>query len=200
MAKRKINGIESDAVFAITILGGGYLLLRHSLPPLFNNETPEDRAALDDQQTADPTDNIFDTAYPAYLQNRAQLMLPLMQQFGVDNTRDVYLTAYRMFLDGNLTPDNSLYQICLIYHQLTAAVSGHIFTGDQEAANQALNMITNKWQLGAITELWQDEVGNAWFNGGNFWHVLRYGTWPMIYGLNPSDLAAQVKRLNNLPD
>lgn len=200
MAKRKINGLESDTVFAVTLLGGGYLLLRNSLPSLFNQVSPEDKATLDSVQSDTSTDNIFLGTSASYQQWFSPIEVSLFNQFGVTDYPSMYLAAYRTFLDGNLSPDNPLYLICEVYHQLHAAVTGHLFTGDQDSANQALAMLTNKWQVGALSELWAYEAGDAWGSANKLFQSIRNGTIPMIYGLNPTDLAAQVNRLNNLPD
>jgi hypothetical protein len=200
MARKRINGLEQDTVFAAALLGGGYLLLRNSLPSIFGSVSPEDKAVLDSTQTDLTPDNIFlgtSTPYQDWFSNTE---VSLLNQFGVTDYPSMYLAAYRAFLDGNLSPDNPLYLICVIYHQLHAAVTGHLFTGDQESAIQALGMITNKWQVGALSELWAYEAGDAWGSANKLFNSIRNGTIPMIYGLNPTDLAAQVNRLNNLPD
>jgi hypothetical protein len=199
MAK-KLNGIEEDVLVTGGLFLVGYSLIRNALPSIFGSVSPEDKQTLDEQQSDVSPDNVFSGISTSYQDWFSNVETSLFDEFGVTDFPSLYLTAYRAFLDGNLSPSNPLYLICQIYHQLHGAVTGHLYTGDQDAANQALNMITNKWQLGAISELWAYEAGNTWGDAASFFKSIRNGSWPMIYGLNPADLAAQVRRLNNLPD
>lgn len=201
MAAKRIGTIGDDALIIGGIFVIGYSLLRNDLPSIFGSVSPEDKAALDNQQTLDPGENIFNvqsTPYTDWTVSNGGLF-DQMQQLGVDTNTDFYLKIYRDFLDGNLSPNNPMYLICQIYHLLHGAVTGHILTGDQDQANQALNMIANKWQLGAVADLWAIEYGGFGTPADLFLQI-RNGSWPMQYGLNPSDLATQIRRLNNLPD
>ena len=203
MPRKKIGGIESDVIMTGGLLIGGYLLLRNVIPNFLpgGGVSDQDRQTLDSQATTDPQHNIFNTQSLPYSTwfNVASNGTDLFQQFGVDNSTDLYLKAYRSFLDGSLSPSSPLYAICAIYHNLHGAVTGHILTGDQQGAIDALNAITNKWQVGALSELWGDEYG-GFGTPSDMFSVIRNGSWPMMYGLNGTDLAAQVTRLNNLPD
>ena len=197
MARKRIGNIKDDALITTGVILVGYTLVRNLLPSI--GVSDEDRQTIDDQQTTDPADNIFSSYSDPYAYWFGTTGVDIEGQFGVNSSMDMYLKAYRQFLDGDLSPDNPLYAICLIYHNLHAAVTGHIFTGDQEGALQALNLITNKWQVGAIAELWATEYG-GFGTQAELFQNLKKGTWPMLYGLNPADLAAQIRRLNNLPD
>ena len=197
MSRKRIGSLQDDALITTGIIVGGYLLIKNILPSFGISD--QDKEILDNQQTLDPTDDIFSSESTAYSGWFVDEGFDLEHDFSVSTSMDLYLRAYRQFLDGNLSPDNTLYPICLIYHNLHAAVIGHIFTGDQQAAMQALNSITNKWQVGAIAELWATEYG-GFGTPSELYKNLRNGSWPMMYGINPSDLASQVTRLNNLPD
>ncbi len=197
MKQKRIGNIKDDALITTGVILVGYALVRNLLPSF--GVSDQDRETLDNQQTLDPVDNIFSTYSEPYAYWFGTTGVDVENSFGVNTSMDMYLKAYRQFLDGELSPENPLYMVCLIYHNLHAAVTGHIFTGDQEAAIQALNSITNKWQVGAIAELWATEYG-GFGTPAELYQNLRKGTFPMMYGINPTDLAAQVNRLNNLPD
>lgn len=199
MSKR-IGNIEEDALITGGIILAGYSLIRNLIPGLMGNVSPEDRQTLDDQQSDSSPDNIFSTSSSAYDQWFSPVEVNLFNQFGVTDFETLYIDAYRQFLDGNLPTSSPLYLVCQVYHDLHAAVTGHLVSGDQDAANAALNMITNKWQVGAIANLWSYYQGSAFGSAADMFKTIRNGSWPMQYGLNAADFASQVKRLNNLPD
>lgn len=197
---KKVAGLQDDVLVTGGIILVGYSLVRNLIPGLMGNISPEDRQTLDDQQSDQSPDNVFSVTSSAYDQWFSPIETSLFSEFNVTDFESLYINAYRQFLSGDLPTSSPLYPICQIYHELHSAVTGHLVSGDQDAANQALNMITNKWQVGAIANLWAYYQGSAFGSAADMFRTIRNGTWPMQYGLNAADFASQVKRLNNLPD
>lgn len=193
MAKR-IGDIEGDVITTGGLLLGGYFLVKNLFPSFLPNlgVSDADRQTLDAQQTSPA--NIFNSyngnpSYGAWAVQNFDF-----SHYGVDNSTDYLNAVYNDFIHGNLPPSSPLYPTIVIYYDLYKALIGHLYSGDQNAINAALNTITNKYQVGFISELFAD------INGQDFWSLLRNGQFTMLYGLNGADLATQVTRLNNLPD
>lgn len=189
---KKINGIESDVIMTGGLLLGGYLLVKSILPDFFPNMgiSNEDRQNLDQQQTTDPKNNLFNAGNEI----AATWAVQNYDWSHFDNSTDYINAAFNDYKHGNMSPANPVYPTFQIYYNLYKALVGHLVSGDQQAIITALNSITNKYQVGVIAEMFED------INGLDFWTVLRTGSFPMAYGLNGTDLSAQVTRLNNLPD
>jgi hypothetical protein len=189
---KKIGGIEEDVILTAGLVLGGYLLIKNFLPDLFPSlgVSAADKATLDAQQTTPDEQNVFNNSYPS----AAQYATNNIDWSHYDNSADFYNALYSQFVAGNLQPTSPFYTIMQIYYALYKALIGHVFDADQGGVNAALNLITNKYQLGIIQEIFAD------VNGQDLWKLLRQGQWSEIYGLNGTDLAAQVTRLNNLPE
>ena len=190
--QKKIGGIEEDILITGGIVLGVYFAIRGVLPNLLPNlgVSAADKMTLDQQQTTPTVQNIFNSQYPS----ASQFALSNIDWSNYETSTDFYNALYETFVDGNLSPANPFYHIMQIYYALYKGLIGHIFDGDQDGINSALNQITNKYQLGIIQELFAD------VNGQDFWKLLRQGQFTEIYGLNGTDLAAQVTRLNALPE
>lgn len=188
--RRKIGGIEEDVLITGGLVVGGYLLLKGVLPKFGVSDA--DREQLDEQQTTAPVENIFK---PEYRWSDGGDWLTQNIPWNQFETSDDYIvSAYRSYIDGQLSPDNQIYSTVQIYMELQHALIGKIFDGDQSDIITALNRITNKWQVSVISYFFM------LINGVDLWDYLRNGSFIMIYGLNGADLAAAVRRLNNLPD
>jgi hypothetical protein len=191
MAK-KLGSIESDVIFTGSLLLGGYFLVKNMLPDLLPGLglSPQDRMTLDQQQNLPITTNIFNPGYPS-------ATAWATANYGwsqFDNSNDYLNAAYTAFIHGTLPVTDPIYPTMNIYYTLYKGLVGHLIDGDQSGIASALNAITNKWQVGIIADMF------ASINGQDFWHLLRYGQFTMIYGLNGTDLAAAVTRLNSLPE
>lgn len=188
MAKRKIGGLEEDAILTGGLVLGGWLLFKHIFPS--TQVSDADKQTLDEQQTTDSSANIFN----AYSKASTDWSVSLPDWGGYSTWDDYLVSQYRNFLSGNMNPNDPFYQVMEIYMQLNNALIGHFYNGDQSGINNALNMITNQWQVGVLANIFLD------INGVDLWSNLRNGSFVQVYGLNGADLASQVKRLNNLPD
>lgn len=192
MPNKRIGSIESDVIFTGGILLGGYFLVKQLLPDLLPNlgVSAADKLTLDQQQTTPDNQNIFNPDYPS----ATQFAVSNIDWSHYETSTDFYNALYLAYVHGDLSPSNPFYGTMQIYYALYKGLIGHLFDGDQSGVISALNSITNKWQLGIISELFAD------VNGQDFWSLLRNGQFTMIYGLNGTDLAAQVTRLNSLPE
>lgn len=191
MAK-KIGGLEEDVLITGGLVVGGYLLIKNLLPNFFSDMgvSDADRSNLDNQQTTPAQTNIFNPGY----QSSANWAVQNYDWSHFDTSTAYLQNAFNDYKHGNMSPTNPIYATMQIYYNLYPALIGHIMTGDQAGINAALNSITNKWQVGVIAELFAD------INNKDFWELLRNGAFPMRYGLNGTDLSAQLTRLNNLPE
>lgn len=190
---RKINGIEEDVIITGGVILAGYLAVKSFLPNLGVSDS--DKITLDQAQTESPTDSPFNAYYaglPAWMTQNFDIS-------GYDNSDDAVKGNYGDFIHGNMSPDNPVYPAYQIHHGLSNALTGHIITGDQDAAKAYLAQITSKGQCAFIAYIFAN-VNGLTVSADRFWSVLRNGTFPMIYGLNGTDLAAAVNRINNLPE
>jgi hypothetical protein len=190
MARKKVSGIESDVILTGGLVIGGYLLVKSFLPTF--NVSDQDKNVLDSQQTTDPEENPFNNYYTPML-GYLDKVIPDLSAYDADTSDVAVFNAFVMFKHGNMSPDNPLYNTMAIYYGLYKALIGHLITGDQAAAMGYINQITSKAQCGFIAYLFKI------VNGVEFWDVLRNGSFPMMYGLNGTDLSAATSRINNLP-
>ncbi len=198
---RKIGGLQEDVLLTGGLIAGGYLLLKNILPDFLPNLgiSDEDRSILDNQQTQDGTSNIFSINYPAYSDWFLQNIIERYPEFNAGDNTTFWNNVYYAYVHGQLSPTDKLYSIIQIFEGINKALIGHIYSGDQEALNFYLDQITNKWQVAALNDIFSSVVHGYLF-GADLYHTLRYGWFTEVYGLNGTDLARQITRLNNLPD
>lgn len=187
MAKKKIGDIDEDLILTGGLVLGGWLLFKHIFPN--SQVSAADRQTLDDQQSAPAADNVFN----AYSSQAGAYAASLPDWGGYDNFDDYLVAAYAAYTAGNLPSSHPLYSTLQIYAALNTALIGHFYNGDQSQINSALNQITSQGQLSIISNLFLD------INGVDLWSELRNGSFIQAYGLNGTDLASQVKKLNSLP-
>jgi len=195
MAK-KIAGIEQDVIVTGGLLVGGYFLVKNLLPDLLPNlgVSDADRSVLDTQQTQPDSLNIFSSNYPGANDYFNNVIFDQYEKYQVNNDTDYWNAVRRAYLNGQLSPTDPIYPIFQIYSGLESALIGHIISGNQDDINYYLNQITNKSQIGVLNSIFMD------LNYHSFWDLLRKGWFTEMYGLNGTDLADQVRRLNNLPE
>lgn len=194
--RRRIGDIESDVIFTGGVLVGGYFLVKKLLPDLLPNLgiSDGDRATLDAQQNTPAGANVFDTNYPSAQSFFQDNLIDEYAAYNADDDTAFFAGVWRAFQDGNLATTDPVYPLMVIYHGLYNALVGHLISGNQDDINYYLNQITNKYQIGILQNMFQD------INGLDLWQLLRRGWGTCLYGLNGTDLAAQVKRLNALPE
>ena len=190
---KRIKGIEDDAVIVVGIGVAGFFLLRNILPDF--SATPAEKQAIQNQETLDPSDNVFSYQSQWFLNWETDNLD--LKTFDTDTQYFNWLRDQYFANNSAPTPNmGALGNVVGWAESLYNDMTGFLFPNNSADAIYILNQITNKWQVGAISAYLVDNYGF----GRDLWSLLHIGAGFTIKGVSSTDLVAAINRLNTLPD